>query len=320
VAGEVKPNACSDHEECKKDCSKGTPVCVKYGKNPDTDAVECESYETPETCTCKPKCELDSKYPLCCSGSVEDKKGYRCLKTCTLPNGDTVDFKEDLFSKSPRCSNFSDCCYGLKNSGTESADPVETEVGDPRDQCKLKCQDVCNDKLFVGRKVAPNRDFPQCCTSLTPLKIACFCCRTTANYNSAQCEYFRRFFTCKEAGALNCAAEPAKSAPICQPNSTVVVNATEYDPNYDPYLEFDPRFAYCGSTTSNLACQYICRGHGVITQANAPQDGIWKERAGDITSEKYESNLIKYIQGNCKTDLTDGESEKNQVTRSLNYF
>lgn len=292
---EVKPTTCSDHETCTGNCTE-SEVCLEYGVKPDTNPPQkvCEKSVKVQNCKCVPKCTIADpiNYPFCCS--VADKKGYECIKTCTMPNGDKVDIKENK----PRCKKFEHCCYGQSNNGRKSPDPVDTEIGDPRDQCRMKCQDVCNDKFFVTRQPLP-APFQQCCTPPTPLKVGCFCCRTKANYLSPYCERFRAFFTCKEALPLDCSKDPAFNAPACNPKGSITPSATGYDPNYDPFVEFDGRFAYCGTPNSNLSCQYICRGSGVMLESEAPTTGIWANIPGNMDSEKYENNTIKYVQGNC---------------------
>jgi hypothetical protein len=307
---QVNAVSCSDHETCSGNCQE-SEVCLEYGVKPDTNPPQrvCEKSVKVQNCKCVPKREIPAstkdKYPFC--HRVTDKTGYECIKTCEMPNGDKVDIKEEA----PRCKKFEHCCYGKKDKqgkNVETWDPVETEIGDPKDQCRMKCQDVCNDKFFVNRTPLP-APFDQCCTPPTPLKIACFCCRTKANYNSGKCDYFRRFFTCKESLPLDCSKDPAFNAPVCNPKGSITPSATGYDPSYDPFVEFDPRFAYCGTPDSNLSCQYICRGAGVTLKSQAPDYGMWKNVPGNLDSEQYESNTIKYMQGNCKKSDIVGEEE-----------
>jgi hypothetical protein len=305
----VSSVSCSDHETCTDNCRE-SEVCLEYGKDPKTEKTVCEKSVKVQNCVCVPKCtpypkdpkNPDAKYPFCCS--LENKPGYECIKTCTMPNGDKVDIKEEA----PRCKKFEHCCYGQTNSGRKSTDPVDTEIGDPRDQCRMKCQDVCNDKFFVTRQPLP-APFQQCCTPPTPLKVGCFCCRTKANYNSSYCERFRAFFTCKEALPLDCSKDPAFNAPVCDPKVSIVPYPDKYDERYDPFVEFDPRFAYCGTPNSNLSCQYICRGAGVMLKSEAPTTGMWSPTGAGLDSETYENNTIKYVQGNCQKSDTGGEEE-----------
>lgn len=296
-------SGCSDHAICSEDCQ----TSIAYSnctKDPETgEDKDCKEQTTTVSCKCRPKCDLLLDYPNC--HTVADKPDYACIVTCTLCNGDTVDIKK----KGTYCENdkFEGCCYAQDKAGklyTKDTTglgsyPIETELGDPRDFCKLKCNDFCNDLYFVRRDPQP-APFGQCCIPPTPLKVACFCCRTKTNYNSEYCKPFRSFFNCKEALPLDCSKDPAFNAPVCNPEGSVIPSITGYDPNYDPFVEFDPRFAYCGTTGSNLSCQYLCRGEGITLPADAPTQGIWSPSAFGLDSEEYESNHIKYVQGNCK--------------------
>lgn len=311
-------SGCSDHAKCDGDCQTST-VYSNCTKDPETgEDIDCKEQTTTVSCACTPKCERLPDYPNC--ESVADKPGYDCIVTCTLCNGDTVDIKK----KGTYCQNdkFEGCCYAQDNAGklyTKDTTglgsyPIETELGDPRDFCKLKCNDFCND-LYVVRRDPQPAPFGQCCTPPTPLKIACFCCRTLANYNSPQCDYFKRFFKCKESLPLECndASTPAYNAPVCNPEGSVTPYPDKYDERYDPYVEFDPRFDYCGTPSSNLNCQYICRGEGVILPSQAPDSGMWSPNFSPPYNETYENNNIKYVQGNCARPTGSDWSEDKAV-------
>lgn len=321
-AQQVNPVTCSDHETCTGDC-KESEVCLEYGVKPGTNPPQrvCEKSVKVQNCVCVPKCtpypkdpkNPDAKYPFCCKdigGGIVNKPGYECIKTCTMPNGDKVDIKEEA----PRCKKFEHCCYGQTNSGRKSTDPVDTEEGDPRDHCRMKCQDVCNDKFFINREPLPE-PFGQCCTPPVPLKDACFCCSARANRYDSYCAPFFKYFTCEKAKQLNCSDPniPAFNAPVCNPKVSVSPNPTDYDPEYDPFVEFDPRFDYCGTPNSNLSCQYVCRGRGIILKSEAPKQGKWANVPGNLNSEQYENNLVKYVQGNCKKDENSAWAEDEKV-------
>lgn len=308
-AQQVNPVTCSDHETCTGNCRE-SEVCLEYGKDPKTEQKVCEKSVKVQNCNCVPKREIQDKvnYPFC--HRVTDKPGYECIKTCEMPNGDLVDIKENK----PRCKKFEHCCYGQTNSGRKSTDPVDTEEGDPRDHCRMKCQDVCNDKFFINREPLPE-PFGQCCTPPVPLKDACFCCSARANRYDSYCAPFFKYFTCEKAKQLNCSDPniPAFNAPVCNPKVSVSPNPTDYDPEYDPFVEFDPRFDYCGTPNSNLSCQYVCRGRGIILKSEAPKQGKWANVPGNLNSEQYENNLVKYVQGNCKKDENSAWAEDEKV-------
>lgn len=272
VTGSVQRIPCDEYQDCKKDCVAGTPTCTNWTNDGST--CTCDKWETPLDCTCAPKCEIKDPehYPYCCD--VTDKGGdYPCMKVCTLPNGDKVDIVENP----PSCGNFPNCC----------SEPEETKIGDPRDFCKMKCLDACNDKQFVDRK-PPNPDFPECCTPPVPLSTACACCRESAHRPpAAYCEYFFRFFTCGE--------------PMCQAGQTCTASGSlppVYTLEYDKYMQFDPRYPFCSGEWNNLNCRYTCKGKGIILKQEAPKDGIW-------ALETYENNYSLEVQRNCNIDETE---------------
>lgn len=301
--GTVEKIECDSHQKCSKDCSEGERVCAEYGVV--EGKCECLKYQTPEDCRCEPKCEIQDPvhYPYCCT--VEDKEGYPCLKTCTLPNGDKVDIPENP----ARCTKFRECCYGRPNN-KEDPNPVETERGDPRDYCKLKCFDNCNDKQFVPRQKTASDIFPECCTPPIPAQIACACCREPQNQPSpAYCEYFFRFFNCDTA-QLSCPADADTSdtpeGRECRPS--VPAEPAQFDPKYDPFLEFDPRFSFCSGPDTNRNCRYICRGRGILTADEAPREGIWAKDYIDAQGP-VENNFALQVHGNCDNTQT----EKQQI-------
>ncbi len=115
-------------------------------------------------------------------------------------------------------------------------------------------------------------------------------------------------FKCSDA-QLDCEREDASKAPICIDPQSVQVDPSAFDDNYDPYLEHDERFDFCSSPISNIACQYICRGRGVTTPAEAPTRGIWAPDPNNPNAEVYESNVVLRIHGNC----AEGELPKDVV-------
>jgi hypothetical protein len=311
VPGTEDPIPCDDNEECAKDCVNGTPICLEYDEN-----CGCTKWETPQDCHCKPKCDIpDPNYPFCCK--VADKSGYPCLKVCTLPSGDTVDIEQNP----PICRKFSECCYGKReddgstpncsNSSiprSPNCDPVETEPGDPRDYCKMKCVDVCEDKQAVQRTKTSSDIFPECCTPPIPISIACACCRDgTANKPASDyCEYFFRFFSCDDA-TLACPSDPSLNQCVMTVDKKKNwvegdTSLPEYDPNHDPYLTFDPRFSFCQGQWNNRNCRYICRGQGILTGKNAPTMGIWVKDYIDNSGKPIENNYALEVEGNCTDD------------------
>lgn len=220
-----------------------------------------------------------------------------------MPNGDKVDIEENP----PRCKKFKDCCYGKKdaqNNCIKKWDPVETEPGDPRDYCKMKCVDVCEDLLEVDRSKTASDIFPECCTPPIPIEIACACCREPANQPStAYCEYFRRFFSCDAAVFSACPADHDSCSP------SVPNEPAQYDAQRDPSLTFDPRFAFCSGEWTNRNCRYICRGHDILMGADAPTEGIWAKDYVDDHGNPIENNYALEVHGNC----TDDEGQEKPI-------
>lgn len=296
---EVNIIPCDSSQDCSQDCVEGPPVCAAYGSDPNTGECVCTEWQTPEDCKCAPKCNIPDpvNYPYCCS-VVPKGDDYPCLMVCTLPNGDKVDIEENP----PRCKRFKECCYGKRDpDGTiVSQNPVETEPGDPRDYCKLKCVDVCEDKQMVVRSRTASDIFPECCTPPIPLEIACACCREPQNQPSnAYCEYFHRFFNC-DAAKMAC---PANAEPE-QCRMSVPPEPAQYDANYDAFLKYDPRFSFCSGEWTNRNCRYICRGSGILTAEDAPTQGIWVKDYRDIYGNPIENNYALQVHGNCAQDET----------------
>ena len=290
---------CDANQACTQDCVNGTPICLNYDTN-----CGCTEWKTPQNCHCAPTCVIpDPNYPFCCQ--VDDKPGYPCLKVCTMPSGDKVDIEQNP----PRCKKFKDCCYGEKdaqNNCIKSWDPVETQPGDPRDYCKLKCVDVCEDTQEVDRSKTASDIFPQCCTPPIPIQVACACCRDGAGNKPSDkyCSYFRRFFNCDDA-TLACPNDPdlkqcvmtvdKKQSYASGPDPVL----PEYDVNHDPYLTFDPRYAFCSGEWTNRNCRYICRGKGILMGADAPTEGIWVKDYIDDHGNPIENNYALEVHGNC---------------------
>ena len=306
VVGKIDEIPCDDSEECSKDCVDGTPVCLAYSES--NGVCSCSEWKTPMDCHCKPKCEIADPvhYPYCCEVTPKGND-YPCLVTCTLPNHDKVDIEQNP----ARCGKFKDCCYGKRGDDGQcikSWDPVETEPGDPRDYCKLKCMDVCNDKQEVERTKTASDIFPECCTPPIPISIACACCRDGAQNqpSTRYCEYFRRFFSCDDA-KLNC---PNDDPTLNQCVMTVDkkqsggsgTDLPEYDPNHDAYLAYDQRFAFCSGEWTNRNCRYICRGKGILKGNEAPKEGIWAKDYIDSNGKAIENNYALQVHGNCADD------------------
>lgn len=305
--GQIPPvSACDPGYACSKNCVTQAPVCAEW--LPGEEGCGCAAWLTGADCECEPSCTIQDpdKYPFCCS--VEEKPGYPCIMVCTMPSGDKIDILENDIS----CKAFPDCCrdYG---------EPIETELGDPRDFCKIKCKDACDDWLQMDRPV-PDPDFPECCTPPVPLEVACACCREQNNATQGDmrppheyCLAFLHFFDCNTA---ECALTDGNK---CESN---IAPSPVYDPDYDPYVKFDARYQFCSAPWANKKCRYICKGQGIILKENAPewpsiwsheyanQDGILPEGAmqGSPPYHLYENNYTIESFKNC--DINEEEIKK----------
>lgn len=285
--------SCNPGYACSANCVQKQPVCLSY----EDENCGCALQVTPEECDCAPSCTIQDpvQYPECCT--VEPKGGdYPCVVVCTLPNGDKIDMVDKRLS----CQAYPLCCrdYG---------DLVETQYGDPRDFCKVKCKDSCKDDLHMKRPV-PNKDFPECCTPPVPIDVVCACCRE-AKYrpSSTYCEGFLTFFDCNDP---RCVAEDG----VCE---STIAPTPVYDPDYDYYMQYDERYHYCSAQWNNRKCRYLCKGASIITKDNAPANdikNIWSDAYATQDGVPppgtlYETNYTLEVHKNCDID----ENEVNPV-------